>query len=122
MISKRRQGERLLASATLTRTVSGERKMRSFHFTLLSKMAKSANPDPPNGSLDEADDVNGSLSGANRSLLAIDDLTALDNGGAGRWSPLPAAPTALGGAGRGGGCLDYLGGSLVSDSLLETTN
>ena len=113
-----------MASATLTRTVSGARKMRSFHYTLLSKLAKSANPDPPNGSLEEADDANGSLSGANGSLLAIGDLAALDTGGAGRWGPLPAAPVALGGAGRGGGCLDFLGGSAgvglsTRDDVLE---
>lgn len=72
-----------------------------------SKLAKSAKPDPPpNGSLDAPAEEKGSFNGANGS----GDLAA-PIGGAGRWGPLMPLDTALGGAGRGGGCLDFLGGN-----------
>ena len=73
--------------------------------TLSSKLAKSANPDPPKGSFEVADvaeDENGSLNGS-----AWGDLVKWEAGGAGRCGAFPA----FGGAGRGGGCFDFLGGS-----------
>lgn len=74
--------------------------------TFESKLAKSAKPDPPNGSLGTLADEKGSFPGANGS----GDLGAEPIGGAGRWGPLTPLPTAFGGAGRGGGCFDFFGG------------
>lgn len=73
-----------------------------------SKLAKSAKPVPPlNGSLDAPADENGSFNGAEK---GSGDFAA-PIGGAGRWGPLTPLDTAFGGAGRGGGCLDFLGGN-----------
>lgn len=70
-----------------------------------SKLAKSAKPDPPKGSLDAPAEVNGSLNGAKGSGDFVAPM-----GGAGRWGPFTPLDTAFGGAGRGGGCFDFLGG------------
>lgn len=70
-----------------------------------SKLAKSANPEPLKGSFEAPADEKGSFNGANGS----GDFESPVVGGAGRWGPL-APVTAFGGAGRGGGCLDFLGG------------
>lgn len=73
--------------------------------TLDSKLAKSAKPDPPKGSLGALAELNGSFIGAKGSGDFVAPI-----GGAGRWGPFTPLATAFGGAGRGGGCLDFLGG------------
>ena len=71
---------------------------------MLSKLEKSANSAPSNGSFAGLGAANGSFSGAKGS----GDFEVVAAGGAGRAGGLP--PTAFGGAGRGGGCLDFFGG------------
>lgn len=72
--------------------------------TLVSKLEKSANSAPSNGSFAGLGAAKGSFSGAKGS----GDFEAAATGGAGRAGGFP--PAVFGGAGRGGGCFDFLGG------------